>query len=42
MLMIKPILSQAWGYIPVTPAYKSLRQENHKFEASLRYIIIEG
>jgi hypothetical protein len=29
---------QAWWHAPVIPALRRLRQEDHKFEASLGYI----
>jgi hypothetical protein len=31
--------SQAWYHTPVVPELGRQRQEHHKFEASLRYIV---
>jgi hypothetical protein len=32
--------SRAWWYIPVIPALRKLRQEDHKFDARLGYEIL--
>jgi hypothetical protein len=34
-----PKASWVWEHIPVIPALKRLRQEDHKFEASLGYTV---
>jgi hypothetical protein len=33
------LVSQTWWHMPIIPALGRLKQEDHKFEASLGYIV---
>jgi hypothetical protein len=39
IILKKNKISQAWCIIPIVPAFKSLRQKDHRFEVSLGNIV---
>lgn len=39
LLPVKHTLSRVWGHMPMIPALRKLRQGDHKFEASVYFIL---